>query len=74
MVEKRTYLASFFTCKQTIVDYYQEGDKYYLRAGLRAVPLGDKARNIEDIKLEISRIFDIPLGGLEPITKKDGLP
>ncbi len=54
--------------------YYQEGDKYFLQAGLRVVQLGDKTKNIEDIQLEISRVFDIPLGGLKPITKKDSLP
>ncbi len=73
MVEKRKYLASFFTSKQTIVDYYREGDNYYLRDGILIVPLGLKERNIEDIKLEISQRFDIPLGGLKQITKKETL-
>ncbi len=74
MVQKRKYIVSFFTSKQTIVDYYQEGDNYYLQHGINVTPLGSKARNIEDVKLEISQRFDIPVGGLKPITKRDTLP
>ena len=37
MTKQRIHLAIFFTGKQTVIEYYQEGNDYYLKDGFTLV-------------------------------------
>ncbi len=69
MNNAKIHLATFFTSKLTTIEYFQEGNDYFLKVGFTIFPVSDNCRPgfIEDVKEEISQRFKIPLKGIELI-------
>ena len=67
MTSERKYIASFFTDKQTTIDYYQEDGKYCFKDGICEGILSSSNGDIYKAKVEIAHIFNVKLEGIKRV-------
>jgi hypothetical protein len=59
MTAQRKRIANFFTDKQTLIVYFQEGENYYFKDGGGKPMLSSSQGDIEKAKQEIAQIFKV---------------